>query len=49
VSQITIKAPPHPCLLQHYSQSLSYRNSQDVPLLMNGLRECGIYIQRNFI
>jgi hypothetical protein len=26
----------------------SYGNSQDAPLLMNGLRKCGIYIQWNF-
>jgi hypothetical protein len=26
----------------------SYENSQDVPLLTNGLRKCGIYIQWNF-
>jgi hypothetical protein len=32
------KAPAHPCLLKHYSQQLSYGNSQDAPLLMNGLR-----------
>jgi hypothetical protein len=29
-------SPAHPCLLQHYSQYLSYRNSQDAPLPMNG-------------
>jgi hypothetical protein len=48
VSQVTIKAPAHPCLLQCYSQWLSYGNSQDAPLLTNGLRKCGIYIQWNF-
>jgi hypothetical protein len=43
------KDSAHQCLLQHYSQSLSYGNSQDAPLLMNGLRKCGIYIKWNFI
>jgi hypothetical protein len=38
-----------PCLLQHYSQYLSYGNSQDASILMNGLRKCDIYIQWNFI
>jgi hypothetical protein len=45
--KVTIKAPAHLCLLQHYSQ-LSCGNSQDAPLLMSGLRKC-IYIQWNFI
>jgi hypothetical protein len=49
VSHITTKAPAQLCLLQYYSQYLSYRNSQDSPLLMNGLRKCVIYIQWNFI
>jgi hypothetical protein len=49
VTQITTKAPAHPCLLQHYLQKLSYGNSQDAPQLMNGLRKCDIYIQWNFI
>jgi hypothetical protein len=31
-----------------YSQQSSYGNSQDAPLLMNGLRKCGIYMQWNF-
>jgi hypothetical protein len=44
VSQVTIKAPAHTCLLQHYSQQLSYGNSQDAALLMNGLRKCGIFL-----
>jgi hypothetical protein len=48
VSQLTTKALAHPCLLQQYSQELSYGNSQDAPLLMNELRKCGIYIQWNF-
>jgi hypothetical protein len=39
------KAPEHPYLLQHYSQLLSYKNTQDAPLLMNTLRKCGINIQ----
>jgi hypothetical protein len=26
-----------------------YGNSQDAPLLMNGLRKCGIYTQWNFM
>jgi hypothetical protein len=47
VSQVTIKAPAHPCLLQPYSQQLSCRSSEDAPLLMNGLRKCAIYIQWN--
>jgi hypothetical protein len=38
-TQAITKAPAHPCFLQHYS--LGY--SQDAPLLMNGLRKCGIY------
>jgi hypothetical protein len=48
VSQVATKAPAHPCLLLHYSQQPSYRNNQDAPLLMNGLRKCGIYTQWNF-
>jgi hypothetical protein len=35
--------------LQHYSQKLNSGNSQDAPLLMNGLRKCDIYTQWNFI
>jgi hypothetical protein len=31
-----------PYLLQYHSQHLSYGNSQDVPLLINGLRKFGI-------
>jgi hypothetical protein len=27
----------------------NHGNSQDAPLLMNGLRKCGIYIQWNVI
>jgi hypothetical protein len=46
---ITIKAPAHLCLLQHYLQLLGYGNNQDAPLLMNGLKKCGIYIPWNFI
>jgi hypothetical protein len=34
--------------LQHYSQKPSYGNSQDDPLLMNGLIKCGIYTLWNF-
>jgi hypothetical protein len=49
VSQVTVKAPAHPCLLQHYSQYLNYEHSKDALLLMNGSRKCGIYAQRNFI
>jgi hypothetical protein len=48
VNQVTIKAPAHPCLLQHYSQQLSCGNSQDAPLLKNGSRKCVIYTQWNF-
>jgi hypothetical protein len=48
ISQVTKKPPAHPCLLQHYSQQLSYGNSQDAPLLTNGLRKCGVYTQWNF-
>jgi hypothetical protein len=48
MTQVITKAPACPCLLQHYSQQLSYRNSQDAPLLMNGSRKCGIYTQWNF-
>jgi hypothetical protein len=33
-----------PMFLQHYSQYLSYGNSQDAPLLRNGLRKCDIHI-----
>jgi hypothetical protein len=36
-------------LLQHYSQQLSYGNSQDVPLLMKTSGKCGICIQWHFI
>jgi hypothetical protein len=39
VSQVTIKAPAHPCSLQHYSQKLSYGNCQDVLVLMSGIKE----------
>jgi hypothetical protein len=42
------KALAHPYLLQRYSQKLSYGNSQDTPLLTNGLRKCDIYTQWNF-
>jgi hypothetical protein len=49
VSQVIIKTPAHPCLLQHYLQYLSYGNSQDDLQLMNGLRKCDIYTQWNFI
>jgi hypothetical protein len=49
VSQVTIKTPALPCLLQHYSQKPSYGNSQDAPLLMKRLRKCATYIQWNFI
>jgi hypothetical protein len=43
-------APPaHPYLLQHYLQQLSYGNSQNVPLLMNGSRKCGNCTQWNSI
>jgi hypothetical protein len=31
VTQVTPEAPAHPCLLKHYSQQPSYRNSQDAP------------------
>jgi hypothetical protein len=44
-NQVTIKAPADPCLLQEPS----YGNSKDAPLVMNGLRKCGIYIQWIFI
>jgi hypothetical protein len=44
------RALAHPCLLQHYSQKYpSYGNSQDAPLLTNGLRKCGIYTQWYFM
>jgi hypothetical protein len=33
----------------HYSQQPSYGNSQDAPLLMNGLSKCCIYTQWNFM
>jgi hypothetical protein len=50
VSQVAIKAPVQPCLLKHYSQLLSYRNSQDAhSLLMSVLRKSGIYVQWHFI
>jgi hypothetical protein len=38
VTQVTPEVLAHPCLLQHYSQQPSYGNSQDAPLLTNGLR-----------
>jgi hypothetical protein len=47
VTQVTPETLAHPCLLQHYSQSPSYGNSQDAPLLMNGLSKYGIYTQWN--
>jgi hypothetical protein len=31
VTQVTLKAPAHPCLLRHYSQQPSYGNSQECP------------------
>jgi hypothetical protein len=46
-TQVTPEAPAHPSLLQRYSQQPSYRNNQDAPLQMNGLRKC-IYAQWNF-
>jgi hypothetical protein len=49
VSQVKINVSAHPGLLQYCSQQLSYRNSQDAPLLMNGIRKCCIYIQWYFI
>jgi hypothetical protein len=49
VTQVTPEALAHPCLLQHYSQQPSYANSQDAPLLTNGLRKCGIYTQWYFM
>jgi hypothetical protein len=49
VTQVITKAPAHPYLLQHYSQQPSYGNSQDVQLLMNGLRKWGTYESWNFI
>jgi hypothetical protein len=39
VTQVIIKAPAHPCLMQHYSQEPSYGKSQDAPQQMNGLRK----------
>jgi hypothetical protein len=39
-SEVTTKILAHPHLLQHCSQQLSYGNSQDVSLLMYGLRKC---------
>jgi hypothetical protein len=47
VTQVTPKAPAHPCLLQHYSQQPSYGHNQDAPLLTTGSRKC-IYTQWNF-
>jgi hypothetical protein len=38
ISQVTTKAPAHPCLLQYCSQKPSYGNSEDAPLLLNGLK-----------
>jgi hypothetical protein len=35
--------------IETYSQELSYGNSQDAPLQMNGFRKCGMHIQENFI
>jgi hypothetical protein len=49
VTKVTPEASAHPYLLQHYSQLPSYENSQDAPLLINGLRKCGIYTQWNFM
>jgi hypothetical protein len=49
MSQLTTNIPVHPFLLQHCAEKLRYGNSQDAPLLTNGLRKCGIYIQWNFI
>jgi hypothetical protein len=40
--------PEAPCLLEHYSQYVSYANNQDAPLMMNGSRKCGICTQWNF-
>jgi hypothetical protein len=38
-----------PMFIAHYSQQLSYGNSQDAPQQINGLRTCVIYTQWNFI
>jgi hypothetical protein len=32
----------------HHVYCSTIHNSQDAPLLMNGLRKCGIYTQWNF-
>jgi hypothetical protein len=32
-----------------FTITISFGNSQDAPLLMNGLRKCGIYMQWSFI
>jgi hypothetical protein len=47
-AQVTLEAPAHPCLLQHYSQKTSYRNNKDAPLLVNGSRKYGTCTQWNF-
>jgi hypothetical protein len=36
-------------MLQHFSQYLISGNSQDTPMLMNGLKKCDIHMQLNFI
>jgi hypothetical protein len=38
-----------PRLLQHYLQKQSFGNSTDAPLLMNGLRKCGIYTMKYYL
>jgi hypothetical protein len=48
MSEFMTKAYVNTCLLQHYSKKLSYGNSLDVPLLMNGLKKCEVYTQWNF-
>jgi hypothetical protein len=42
-TQVTTEALAHPGLFT----ITSYGNSQDAPLLTNGLRKCGIYTQWN--
>jgi hypothetical protein len=38
-----------PSYFQFMGLKISYKNSQDAPALMNGLRKCGIYTQWNFM
>jgi hypothetical protein len=47
-TQVTTEAPAQPMLIAVLFTIASYENSQDVPLLMNGLRKRDTYTQWSF-